>query len=264
MFKRSAKEGLEWIKDSFALFRRYPSMWMLLALAYVFLFIVMPSLQGLPAVIKLFVLLTSPTFLVLVISLYREVDQGRVPQAAKLFPLIKSHAGKLLSLGGICLLYGVLISMLIGSDMKVLNEMTNAKSSLDEMATIMLPLTLKVLVLFAPLMMATWFAPMLIVHHEFPIFRAIKSSIAGSLYSALSLGVAWILLTCAFAVVMMVAGIVVGIVASISPFVGVAVGAIILLLSLLVGTAMMLAFQYVSYRDVFERKFANVVEAQPS
>ena len=259
MFKHSFYEAIKWINDSISLFRQKPAMCMLLALSYVAIGIT-PAIGGLPIPIKLLAILSLPSFQLMVINFYLELDKGRQPKLAGLFNLIKPYIGKLVILGGICLLYSALASELTSSDLATLNTMMQDGSDNEAIATKFLPLMLKVLLLLAPLLMATWFAPMLIVHHQFSIFRAIKSSIAGSLYSALSLGIAWAILTLAFAVAMTLIGAVVAIVAAISQHAAEALASLILINCFLVATALMLAFQYVSYRDVFAKKFENLVK----
>jgi len=259
MFKHSFYEAIKWINDSISLFRQKPAMCMLLALSYVAIGIT-PAIGGLPIPIKLLAILSLPSFQLMVINFYLELDKGRQPRLAGLFNLIKPYIGKLVILGGICLVYSALASALTSSDLATLNTMMQDGSDNEAIATKFLPLMLKVLLLLAPLLMATWFAPMLIVHHQFSIFRAIKSSIAGSLYSALSLGIAWAILTLAFAVAMTLIGAVVAIVAAISQHAAEALASLILINCFLVATALMLAFQYVSYRDVFAKKFENLVK----
>jgi len=264
MFKHSIKESLVWIKDSVALFRKKPAMCMLVALSYVFLFIVIPAIQGMPTLLKLMIMLAWPAYMVLAITFFLELDKNQPFQLATLLKHIQPYIAKLVLLGAICLLYGVLVSGFTSGDLNNLNDMIKAGDQNEAIATKVLPLMLKVLLLLAPLLMATWFAPMLIVHHQFSVFRAIKSSIAGSLYSALSLGFAWLFLTLAFSVAMMFIGVLVGIVSAISQPFALVLASLTLLNCFLVATAMMLAFQYVSYRDVFAKKFANLAKVDIS
>jgi type IV secretory pathway VirB6-like protein len=74
MFKRSAKEAFHWVKDCLSIFRQNPAMWMLVALSYVLLFMVIPAMVFLPVILKLLVVIMGPFFLVLALTLYREAD----------------------------------------------------------------------------------------------------------------------------------------------------------------------------------------------
>jgi len=268
MFKRGAKEGFEWVKDSLGLFKQHTRLWMLLALSYLFLFFIVPSY--LPIIVKLLISSTSQAFAVLVVSLYRDVNNGRVPSVEKLFPLLKSHAPRLMGLGAIYVGYVLVISVVIvkvfGSDVKTLMDISSTANTKD-LLTLSIPIIFKSLLFFVPLLMATWYAPMLIVYNNFSVFHAMKSSVAGVLYSFVSLAVAWIVLTIVISIPMMITGgIIAGITSVIGPqlFVIGILGPLVVLMCFLAATAIMFALQYVSYRDVFERKFANVIEAQPS
>ena len=114
-----------------------------------------------------------------------------------------------------------------------------------------LPFILKLTLALIPMMMATWFSPMLIAFNNYTVAKAIKSSIAGTLQYMLALLVAWIMLTVGIFAVLIIAGIVIAMMGSLAPTLGQLLMPILLFGCLLTATALMLAFQYVSYRDVF-------------
>ena len=95
------------------------------------------------------------------------------------------------------------------------------------------------------------FSPMLIAFNNYTVAKAIKSSIAGTLQYMLALLVAWIMLTVGIFAVLIIAGIVIAMMGSLTPTLGQLLMPILLFGCLLTATALMLAFQYVSYRDVF-------------
>jgi hypothetical protein len=115
----------------------------------------------------------------------------------------------------------------------------------------MLPVMLKMMLLSIPLLMATWFSPMLIVFNNYSLVKAMKSSIAGSLQYIIALTAAWLLLTFGILSLMMGVGIIGGIISALVPALGQLLIPFILFGCMLLATALMLAFQYVSYRDVF-------------
>jgi hypothetical protein len=131
------------------------------------------------------------------------------------------------------------------------NKETMTESQMMAFVQKMLPFALKLSLLLLPLMMATWFSPMLIAFNNYPLIKAIKSSIAGSIQYLVALGVAWILLSGGIVLVMLIVGIIVGIVGSLVPVLGQMLTSFLIFGCLLLATALMLAFQYVSYRDVF-------------
>lgn len=247
----SIKIGLSWVTGSLQIFLLSPSKWLLLALAYVMIFVVLPALPHMPVLIALLAILFWPCFIALAIGLYREADQGRDTELAGLFQQIKPHIGMLIALGGICLVYGILVGMFASGDTQALSDLINQKADPEQILTHALPLLAKVLIFFTPLLMATWFSPMLIAYQEFSVLEAIKHSLWASWRNLATLSVAWLALTLALVLVMLVMGVVVGLVAVISQALSTILTVLLLLCSLLVGTSLMFAIQYFSYRHVY-------------
>ena len=247
--------GLSWVKESLALFKTAPRKWLMLALAYVSFFMMLPSVPGLQFLAFVSILLW-PVFLAVVIALYRNADMIKQQNLGDLLRVIQPKMSTLMALGAACLLYGVLISLLLNSDLQGLADMAQTKTQMTEsqMMTLvqkMMPVMLKMGLLLIPLMMATWFSPMLIAFNNYSVVKAIKSSIAGSLQNIVAMGVAWLVLTVGIVVLMSFVGIVAGIISSLLPGAGQILMPMAVFSCLLVATALMLAFQYVSYRDVF-------------
>ena len=247
--------GLSWVKESLALFKTAPRKWLLLALAYVGFFMMLPSVPGLQFLAFVSILLW-PVFLAVVIALYRNADMKKQQNLGDLLRVIQPKMSTLMALGAACLLYGVLISLLLNSDLQGLADMAQTKTQMTEsqMMTLvqkMMPVMLKMSLLLIPLMMATWFSPMLIAFNNYSMVKAIKSSIAGSLQYIVAMGVAWLVLTIGIVVLMSLVGIVAGIISSLLPGAGEILMPMVVFGCLLLATALMLAFQYVSYRDVF-------------
>ena len=67
----------------------------------------------------------------------------------------------------------------------------------------------------------------------------------------IALSAAWIVLTAGILAIMLIVGVVAGIVSSLIPGIGQMLMSFVLFGIFLMATALMLAFQYVSYRDVF-------------
>jgi hypothetical protein len=245
------KTGLNWVIGSFYLFSRSPTKWLLVSLAYVLLFLVLPALPHMPTLIALLVILIWPGFIAVTIGLYREADQGRVTALAELIEQIKPYLGRLISLGGICLLYGVLMGMVTRGDSQALGELINQKTDPQLILTQALPLMIKLCILVTPLVMATWFSPMLIAYQEFSVAEAIKHSIWASWRNLVALGVAWLGLTIALVAVMLVAGIIVGMIGALSQTLAGILMSLVALASFLLATSFLLAIQYLSYRHEY-------------
>ena len=246
ILETSTKTGVSWVKESAALFKTAPRKWLLLALAYIG-FVLLPSALGLQLLVFINTLIL-PFFLVIAMIMYRNADIKKQQDLSEIMKNIQPKIPLLIALGGACLLYAVLMRFVLGSDIQGLTELLQAKTKMTESEiTIfmqkMTPVLLKMLLLSVPLLMATWFAPMLIAFNNYSLVKAIKSSIAGSLQYMVALGAAWLLFTAGIAALILPAII-------IGAFVPL-LGQMLLFGCFLLATALMLAFQYVSYRDVF-------------
>jgi hypothetical protein len=251
----STKTGIRWLKESVDLFKTAPRMWLSLALAYVGLFMMLPSIPGLQF-FSFISILIWPVFLAMAMMMYRNAEMKKQQNLNEIINNIQPKIAQLIALGGTCLLYVALVSFVLNSDIQALATLAQNKTKMTDAEMIafvqkMLPLLLKLTLLLIPLMMATWFAPMLIALNNYSLLKAIKSSIAGSLQYMVALGVAWLLLTVGVIALMLIVGIVAGLISSLVPVLGQMLMSLVVFGCLLLATALMLAFQYLSYRDVF-------------
>ena len=249
------KTGVSWVKESVDLFKSAPRKWLMLALVYVGVFMMLPSVQGLQF-FGLISILIWPVFLAVAITLYRNAEMKKQQTIAEIITQIQPKIQTLIGLGGACLLYAVLVSFLLNSDLQGLEALVGSKDKMTEsqmMAFLqkIFPLLLKLTLMLIPLMMATWFSPMLIAFNGYGLVKAIKSSIAGSIQYMIALGAAWAVLTSAVLALLLTVGIAAGVIGAILPFLGQMLLPFVMFGCLLLATALMLAFQYVSYRDVF-------------
>lgn len=251
----STKTGISWVKESVDLFKTAPRKWLSLALAYVGLFMMLPSIPGLQFFAFASILIW-PVFLAIAIMMYRNADIKKEQNLNEIINIIQPKLTQLIALGGACLLYAALVSFVLNSDIQGLAELAQNKTNMTESQMIIFlqkvyPFLLKFTLLLIPLMMATWFSPMLIVFNNYNVVKALKSSVAGSLQYMIALGVSWLLLTLGIVALMLIVGIVAGITSSFVPVLGQMLMSFVVFGCLLLATALMLAFQYVSYRDVF-------------
>lgn len=249
------KTGISWVKESVALFRQSPRKWLLLALAYVSLFMMLPSLPGFQFFAFLTILIW-PIFIALAIRMYRNAELNNTESLSSIMNMVQPKMATLILLGIVCLLYGVVVNYLLNADIQGLTALTQGSAEISEsqMAALvqkMLPFLLKLTLFLIPLMMATWFSPMLIAFNNYSLGKAIKSSIAGSLQHIIAMAASWLLLTVGIVTLMLLAGIVVGIVGALIPGMAQLLMSLLVFGCLLLASALMLAFQYVSYRDVF-------------
>ena len=255
ILETSPKTGRSWISESIALFKAAPNRWILLAAVYVAVFMMIPSLPGFQ-LFSLITILIWPIFMVIAIAMYRNADNFVKQSLSEIINMIKPKMSPLLALGGIFLLYGLLVSLLLNSDIDGLLGMASSMDKMTDTQAIalldkILPFLLKLTLALIPMMMATWFSPMLIAFNNYTVGKAIKSSIAGSLQYMVALGVAWILLTLGIFSLLIMAGIIIAILGGLAPMLSQLLMPILVFGCLLLATSLMFAFQYVSYRDVF-------------
>ncbi len=255
ILETSTKTGRSWLNESIALFKSSASRCMLLASVYVTVFIMIPSLPSFQ-LFSFIAILIWPIFMAIAIAMYRNADNKTSQKLGVIFTMIQPKISPLLALGSLFLLYILLVNLLLNNDIESLVGMTNTMDKMTNSQAMAilnktLPFLLKLSLALIPMMMATWFSPMLIAFNNYTVGKAIKSSIAGSLQYMLALGVAWLLLTLTIFSLLIIAGMGIMILGSVAPILSQLLMLIMLLGCLLLATALMLAFQYVSYRDVF-------------
>lgn len=263
MTETGTQQGLRWVRESLALFKTQPHVWMLWSLAYIVIFMVLPSMPLL-GFLGLLSVVIWPACMAFVVLLYRQVDMQGEMAPRMVWQQLQTHIKTLVFLGISCLIYAVLATYLLSSELADLVAHAPSKAGMSEsQMTQFLENTLsfvaKVLLLLLPLFIATWFSPMLIALNGYDLPKAIKSSIAGMLKYTMPMGVSWLVMTLAMLVVMLGLGLVIGILGVLIPMLAELLMPLLVFAALLVINALMFAFQYVSYKDVF--RAAPVIDA---
>ena len=255
MTETGTQRGLRWVRESVALFKTQPHIWMLWSLTYIAIFMILPSLPML-SFLGLLSVVIWPACMAFVVMLYRQMDLQGEMVPAMVWQQQQTHFRTLMLLGLSCLIYAVLATYLLGSDLAALVAHAPTKAGMTEsQMTVFLENTLsfivKVLLLLLPLFIATWFSPMLIALNGYSLSKAIKSSIAGMLQYTMPMGVSWLVMTAGMLVVMLGLGLVIGILGALIPMLAQLLMPLLVFAALLVINALMFAFQYISYKDVF-------------
>ena len=255
MTETGTQRGLRWVRESVALFKTQPHIWMLWSLTYIAIFMILPSLPML-SFLGLLSVVIWPACMAFVVMLYRQMDLQGEMVPAMVWQQLQTHFRTLMLLGLSCLIYAVLATYLLGSDLAALVAHAPTKAGMTEsQMTVFLENTLsfivKVLLLLLPLFIATWFSPMLIALNGYSLSKAIKSSIAGMLQYTMPMGVSWLVMTAGMLVVMLGLGLVIGILGALIPMLAQLLMPLLVFAALLVINALMFAFQYISYKDVF-------------
>ena len=165
--KVAAGEGFQWVAAGFRLYRKNP---LLLSAAFGVLFGTVMALGLIPVVGGSLSELASPLMVAGFMAAYRALDSGDELELPQLMAGLQGLAIPLMTVGAVQLLGTLLIGQIMlgmGFDPQAVMDMAKSgKASPAEMQTVMnqaMPAVLTGLALFVPLIMATWFAPALIL-----------------------------------------------------------------------------------------------------
>ena len=265
------KLGYGWVKQSYDLFLHHPAKWLFLSFLYLFVFIMMPMLLLgtigylinqhasvflliVTSFIGLAVSFSWPIFTSLVIGVCRETHMQRQTPLGEIFAKIRPHIRQLIFLGGLFFAYRMLMLIAMQADMQGLEHWREANPNSNDFPLIFWVIMLKLMVLEVPLILATWYSPLLISFQELTVIRAIQHSIWASLKNLVALLSAWVTLTFFVVLLMMLLGLLVGVTALISAQLGQMLGEFVLMLAFLIATAFLFSIQYFSYLYMYYEK----------
>jgi hypothetical protein len=251
MKKITFRDSIRWNKESFKLFKKTPNQSLMLSLAYLFIFMLLPSMPMIQ-IFSIASILIWPIFLVFAVNFYKTHDKNKEENFLAVFEKIKPRLATLLMLGLICLIYAAMVTMFLNSEMQGFIKLSENNNELVTVINNFVPMIGKLILLLLPLLMATWFSPMLIVYNNYSLFKSIKSSIAGCLMYIFPLGLSWLIFSTIAILFMLSCGLLIGALASLFPAIGPSLMGAIIFFALLVITSVMFAFQYISYRDIFK------------
>lgn len=179
-----AGHGWTWITEGFALFRKSPANWLALVLA---LFAATKLLAMVSLLGVVFVLL-MPIFIVGLMEGCRALERGEPLQFAHLACGFQRNAAQLVTIGGVSLVGNLAVMMIImslGGD--AISTMTKtvaggaaAGSPTPEIQAASVTVVRALLagtLLSLPLLMALWYAPLLVYFNDLSAIAAMKSSL---------------------------------------------------------------------------------------
>lgn len=227
----AADRGWQWIVEGFKLFRGQPLVWIALV---VIMLVIWLATTMIPLVGALAINLVSPVFFAGMMMACRTADQGGEPEVGQLFGAFKTHATPLVTVGGIYLVgnivaVGIMLGVAGGAALPTL--MGKGPANPEAVMAALRGITLGIAVgmaVFAPLLMAVWFAPLLIVFDGMAPMTAMKLSFAAcwrNMMPFLIYGVAGLVLMF--------------------------IAAIPLMLGLIVLLPVLMCSIYISYKDIF-------------
>jgi len=180
------RQGWEWIKQGYALFMKAPLLWIVLLFVW---FIGVVAISIVPVVGTLLVGLLSPVIWAGLMVGCRALSQNEELELAHLFIGFKQHTSQLVTLGGISLVGQFLIfgaMMMVGGAALVNILMSGVQpdpaAMLQAVTGAGFAILLGIVLMFL-LMMAMWYAPMLVYFRNVPPLHAIKLSFRAFLFN---------------------------------------------------------------------------------
>jgi hypothetical protein len=221
--------GWTWLADAWSIFRKAAGTWIGMVVVLAVIVIVAHLIPFIGAIAMQ---ILWPVFVGGLMLASRTIDQGGVAQFSQLFAGFQHRTGTLVALGAIWLVLSIIIVVIVGviTGVQVFAIMGAGGNPDQVLAVAMTALlaALLILALMLPLVMATWFAPALIVFHDLSVGAAMKASFGGCLKNILPFLL--------YGVLALIAG---------------AIAAIPLLLGWLVLAPVLTASVYTSYRDIY-------------
>ncbi|MDW7647110.1 MAG: BPSS1780 family membrane protein [Nitrosomonadaceae bacterium] len=175
----SAKQGWQWIVNGLYLFFKAPLAWVLLCFV---LLLIAATLALIPMVGQFFFTLLSPLFLAGLMIGCRALERGEKLEIAYLFAGFRKNPVPLITVGGIYLVGQVLIlgvAIMLGGGTLMELLINGKRVDENELRGVMsggLTALMVALGLSIPLMMAAWFAPLLVAFKDMPAVAAMKLS----------------------------------------------------------------------------------------
>ena len=247
----TARQGLNWIKAGWRLFVRSPLTWIFAVITY---WLIMALAGLIPYLGTLLATLFIPAFAVSFMAISRDLDQSRKVEPGLIFAGFRRNLGVLVRLGGIYLAATLIILMVSqfadgGTLLKwMLANQPPAEADLG--ASGIGNAILLAMVLYLPVLMAFWFAPVLVAWHDMSATKSLFYSFFACLRNwraFAAYGLAWVLLggllpgTLGTALAIAISG------GTPNP----AVSQTLLFIFLLMLVPTLFASFYASYRDIF-------------
>ncbi len=174
-----AKRGLQWLVEGLAIFRLKPMLLIFLVLGYGLTMII---ISAIPYLGQLLWFILVPAFSVSLMNACRIIDERQTPPPQVLFSGFHRNLQALLMLGVVCILAGLaafgILSLFDGGllfRLFVLGEGLGAAEQAD--LAIPVGVRLLLIVLFLPIFMAFWFAPVLAAWHDMSAGKALFFSL---------------------------------------------------------------------------------------
>ena len=240
-----------WVTQSLILIKANFKLTLLLGSAYMFAYLLIPTIPGL-SLISPFLIIVWPISTMIFINYFRLAQDNKEFEFKDLLKIEKQNLRSLTYLGLICLFYSLFISLILSPDLKDILDLANESEMKGNIYNNTIGLITKFIILAIPILMATWFSPILISYHNFGLIKAIKSSFAGVLVSIVPILIAWIILLGGFislVFVMIMIFTMLGASENIFMSYVLIFSCMIVLVAYI---ASLFSFQFITYKDIFK------------
>ena len=191
--KKTLNKAHRWTTESLLLTKLNFKMTLLLGSVYIFAYLLVPSIPGL-SFISPFLIIAWPISTIIFINFFRLSQNKKETDLKALLKINKENIRVLIYLGVICLFYSLLISLILSPDINIILAAASQAEISKDISNNLVSIFIKFMVLAIPIIMATWFSPILITYHNFGLMKAIKSSFAGVLLSIIPITLSWLIL----------------------------------------------------------------------
>jgi len=176
--------GWNWIASAWPIFSRAAGVWIGMVVALLLIIIVAHLIPFIGAIA---IQILWPVFVGGLMIASRTIDGGGQARFSQLFAGFQQRTGTLVTLGVVWLVVSFLIvAIVVGiTGVSVFALMAASPEQVFAAAATALLAALLILALMLPLVMATWFAPALIVFQGMGVAAAMKASFIGSLKNVL-------------------------------------------------------------------------------
>ena len=245
----SAAEGWRWLAGGFALFRKNPPMLTLVIFAY---WLTLAMTNIIPLLGPVVATLAIPAFSVSLMNAARKLDKGQPLDLAILFSGFRMELKTLVVLGGLYLatsLAALGASTLADGGLFLQTMVGGYKPSAEELASgEFLAAAQITLILMTPVIMAWWYAPVLVAWHGFSAGKSLFFSLVACLRNWRAF---FAYTACALLFGGILPGLVLGVLIAVVPGAESVATTLFMLPLMFVLAPTLVASFYVSYRDVF-------------
>jgi hypothetical protein len=252
--KSTLNKAHHWVTQSILLTKLNFKVTLLLGSAYVFAYLLVPKIPVL-SFISPVLIIAWPISTMIFINFFRLTQDKKETDFKALVKIDKENIRVLIYLGVICLFYSLLISLILRPDMENMENILAAASEpeiSEDISNILVSILVKFMVLAIPILMATWFSPILIAYHNFGLIKAIKSSFAGVLLSIIPIMLSWLILLGGFISLIFLMIMIFTILGSSENNLVYSVLIFLCMLVLAAYISTLFSFQYITYKDVYK------------